>query len=128
MFRAASPLLPAPCVLSPAAAGGMGEDSTSTALQAMVMDLSIQCSRICRSFRNESVQFGWLLHYGAEVFEVPARISRPSPNLMVLPFTVFEPSRASQPSTMISVPTASDFLSPPRRTSANGAPVSTAQF
>src|SRR5437667_408438 len=28
-----------------------------------------------------------------------AKISRPSPNLMVLPLMVFEPSRASQPST-----------------------------
>src|SRR5262249_25368770 len=54
-------------------------------------------------------------------FEVPVKISRPSANLIARPFIVFEPSRASQPSTMSSVPIASAFLSPPRRIKAAGA-------
>ncbi len=66
--------------------------------------------------------------YWTSGFEEPAVIDRPSANMMFLPFTFGVPSRASHPSTIISVPGAKVSLFPPALIRALGTPVSTAQF
>src|SRR5688500_5074664 len=65
--------------------------------------------------------------FGAPVPDEPTNSFLPSGNVMSRPLARFEPSLAWKPSTMISVPSGSDFLFQPRRSRAFGAPPSTIQ-
>src|SRR6267378_138298 len=65
--------------------------------------------------------------YGAPVPDEPTNSFVPSGKVMSRPFARGEPSFAWKPSTVISMPGGSEFLFQPRRSSAFGAPPSTAQ-